>query len=190
MRVIKQSDDICAQRRQRLEQMLDAELARLVRLIDAKAPARIVAFQVDTVVEDLVLSHEARGLDVRWSPSGHTALGDPDDVAEVVNILLENAARHGGGTVTIDVETVDAAVEIRCRDEGPGIAYGLRDRLFVSGERGPRSEGQGLGLTIARRLLSQLGGSLDLQESEAPGATFVARLPRNECFDVAPSNVA
>jgi signal transduction histidine kinase len=176
-RVMRQGPLLSPQRRQRLERMLNAELARLDRLMSARAPSVTREFDVDDVVEQLVTSHRERGLDVRWTPGHVLALGDPDDLAEVVNILLENARRHGGRTVLVDVSESGGYAEVTCSDDGPGVADEVRPQLFSSGVRGPDSPGQGLGLAIARRLMSDRGGSLDLADSRRPGATFVARLP-------------
>ena len=118
------------------------------------------------------------------------AFGEPDDFAEVVNILLENARRHGGRTVHMEVRENDGYVELICSDDGPGVSAEILPQLFTSGVRGPDSPGQGLGLSIAQRLMSDRGGSLELVDSLRPGATFVARLPRNEMTDATPHHVA
>lgn len=177
--VIQLRPELSGPPRDRLEQMMAAEVARLVRLMSDRAviePDRDVV--IDDVVEPLVVSHQARGLDVHWTGAGLLARGDSDDLAEVVNILLENAARHGGGRVDLSVTAVgDEMVEIRCSDQGRGVPHGLRDHLFESGARGQASPGQGLGLAIAHRLMTQRGGTLELVE-DAPGATFAARLPK------------
>jgi signal transduction histidine kinase len=117
-------------------------------------------------------------------------VGDPDDLAEVVNILLENARRHGGGTAWVDVSRVDGYVQVACTDDGPGVADEVRAQLFTSGVRRPGSPGQGLGLSIAARLMTERGGSLVLAESRTSGATFVARLPVSEMAHVPSHNVA
>ena len=189
-RVMRQGSPITDERRERLEQMLNAELARLDRLMTSRQPAVAREIDVCEVVEPLVTSHRERGLDVRWTPSDLRAVGDPDDLAEVVNILLENARRHGGRTVRIEVSSSDGYVEVACSDDGPGVADDVRPQLFHSGTRRTDSPGQGLGLSIAQRLMSECGGSLELADSTHPGATFVARLPMSEMAHVAAHHVA
>ena len=108
----------------------------------------------------------------------------------MVNILLENARRHGGGAVRIEVSSVNGYVEVACTDNGPGVADEVRPQLFTTGVRGPDSPGQGLGLSIAKRLMSERGGSLVLADSRTRGATFVARLPVSEIAHAASHNVA
>jgi signal transduction histidine kinase len=189
-RVMRQGPLLSPQRRQRLERMLNAELARLDRLMSSRAPSVTREFDVDDVVEQLVTSHHERGLDVHWTPGYAYAFGDPDDLAEVVNILLENSRRHGGGKVQVDVTASDEYVEVTCSDDGPGVADEVRHQLFTSGVRGPESPGEGLGLAIARRLMSDRGGSLELTASRHHGATFVARLPISMRTHVASHHVA
>jgi signal transduction histidine kinase len=210
--VIKQGPQLSGEHRARLEQMMNAEMARLERLMRSRTASfhddlelttgldedvhedvhedihedidqdidEDIDVDVDEVVEQLVLSHQNRGLDVRWEPSGLRALGDPDELSEVVNILLENARRHGGHTVWLDASQCGDFVELACSDDGPGVADEIRPQLFTSGFRGPDSPGQGLGLSIAQRHLSQRGGSLELGPSIHLGATFVARLKSSE----------
>jgi len=190
-RMIHQGAVVEPVRRERLEAMVAAEVARLERLMSNRALAPAYHYEVDEVIEPLVVSHQARGRDVRWEPTGLTALGAPDDLAEVVNILLENAARHGGdGTVELAVRQDGEQIEVTCSDTGPGVAPELRDKLFTSGVRSATSRGQGYGLAIARRLMLDAGGTLDLADHSSRGATFVARFPRIEVARAAASNVA
>jgi signal transduction histidine kinase len=189
-RLIQDVGNIEPTRRQRLEAMVAAEFSRLERLMSERAPSRTYDYAVDDVVEPLVVSHQTRGRDVRWQPSGLFATGDPDDLAEVVNILLENAGRHGAGHVELVVRPDADFVEVSCSDSGPGIAPEVRESLFTSGVRGPDSEGHGYGLAIARRIMTDAGGSLELDDLSTQGATFVARVPRSEVDRVASSNVA
>jgi signal transduction histidine kinase len=193
-RVIRDGQAVPASRRQRLESMLDAELDRLERLMQARVSGATALadceIDIDEVVEPLVTSHNARGRDVRWFASGERVFGDPDELAEVVNILLENAGRHGGrGVVRLSVTAADGGALVICSDSGPGVPPELCDRLFEPEVRGPGSKGQGLGLAIVHRLVSARGGTIELVDGHQPGATFVARLPRRSAVD-AVRNVA
>ncbi len=182
-RVMRHGHGVPASRRQRLETMLTAELDRLERLMHARVSGTSgladCEMGLDDVIEPLVTSHHARGRDVRWFPSEEHAFGDPDELAEVVNILLENAGRHAGrGPIRLSVTAADGGALVICSDSGPGVPRELRDRLFEPEVRGPASKGQGLGLAIVHRLASARGGGIELVDSHQPGATFVARLPR------------
>jgi signal transduction histidine kinase len=175
--------------RDRLQEMCDAELARLMRMVLRGSPGADTAPAttgacLDDVVGHLVTSHRARGLQVEWEPCGLRVRSGADEFAEVVNVLLTNAARHGAHTVWLDAQCEGDHVVLTCSDDGPGVDPALRDRIFTTGERGPRSTGQGLGLSIARRHLASCGGDLELTTSPShPGATFVAHIPGSESPD-------
>ena len=188
-RMIRQGAGIEPMRRERLEAMVAAEVGRLERLMRRRAHVSALVYAVDEVIEPLVVSHQARGRDVHWEPSELSAAGAPDDLAEVVNILLENAACHGGGPIELVVRPEGEFVEIACSDSGPGIAPEVRAELFTSGVRGPESEGHGYGLAIALRLMSDAGGTLRFDECSSQGATLIALVPRSEVDRVA-ANVA
>lgn len=165
------------ERRRRLEEMMDEELARLARLLagDSQHLMGSVRVSVDDLVATVVTAHDARGHMVRWRPTGAEVIGRRDDVYEVLNILLDNAVKHGAGPATVEITEEHDGVEITVRDQGCGIAPGVD--VFAWGERGPASMGQGIGLHIARELMEKQGGYLRLQSSEGAGATFVLGLP-------------
>ena len=81
-----------------------------------------------------------------------------------------------------------AVVEIAVSDEGPGVPLEARDGIFDWGVHGSDSPGEGIGLSVARRLVTEHGGSLTLaQPDAASGSSFVIRLPaarRSEEDDV------
>lgn len=160
-----------------LEGSIRTELERLERLLSGQAPAAPEPVDVDATLHVLLASHRARGRAIDWEPNGATVHARPDDVAEALNILLENAATHGGTASRIAVTQGDDLVEIAVSDEGPGVPPEARDRIFDWGVRGNQSPGDGIGLNLARRLVSEQGGSLQLAEPSTRGASFVIRLP-------------
>jgi signal transduction histidine kinase len=188
---------VATHRRQRLETMLTAELERLERLMHRRAEGRSadddadVLMEIDEIIEPVVVSHQARGRRVFWQPCDEEAYGNPDELAEVCNILLDNAAHHGGGgPVTLSVGERDGAVVVTCSDEGPGVSPEDRERIFETEVKGADSHGQGLGLAIARRLALARCGTIELVDDGRPGATFMALLPAKEMADDPACNVA
>ncbi|QIG44410.1 HAMP domain-containing histidine kinase [Nocardioides anomalus] len=173
------SAGIAAERYDALAAMVQAEVQRLQRLLAERAPERRRAVDLDDVVGQIVLAHVARGRRVTWEPSGLRALARGDDVAEVVNVLLENAAVHGGpGRVRVRVapDATGAGVSVTVSDQGPGVPPELRERLFDWGVSRPGSPGQGIGLHAAAELAHQMGGRLELRPG-VRGATFALHLP-------------
>jgi signal transduction histidine kinase len=173
------------QRRSLLEHTMDAELSRLERLMRGESEHHH-SYAVDDVLRQLVVAQQAQGRTVSWEPTGHTAYGNPDDLAEAVHVVLDNAARHGANAgATIAVDERAGVLEIRVSDDGPGIAPDVRGHVFDWGTSGPGSAGQGIGLTIARDLVERQGGYLLLDDSPQPGTTFVVGVRVGERHDTA-----
>ena len=90
----------------------------------------------------------------------------------ILDVLLDNARRHGAGTVTITARDAGTAVAIDVADEGPGVAD--PDDLFR--RRSPGATGHGIGLALARALAEAEGGRLLLAHS-GPSPVFTLLLP-------------
>ncbi|WP_051324087.1 sensor histidine kinase [Candidatus Solirubrobacter pratensis] len=105
------------------------------------------------------------------------ALGDPDGVARIVRLLVDNAYRHGGGVVEVRTERRSGVVVVRVLDGGPGVPDEERDAIFERFRRGEASAspGFGLGLAIGRELARRMGGELALEDG--PGGRFALALP-------------
>jgi signal transduction histidine kinase len=170
-------------RRDQLEEMLAQEADRLERLMgrsddgppDESKQGALV--DLDQTIRPLVVAQRARGRLIHWQPSGQTAQGRQDDIAQVINILLENAAQHApSAPAGIDVRHRNGTIEIEVSDQGPGVPPGMQARLFEWGVRGAHSSGEGIGLNVAHRLMDDAGASLRLVSSPTSGATFVVGL--------------
>jgi signal transduction histidine kinase len=127
----------------------------------------------------------AKGLD--WQVSLPTDLPvlkiDTDRVAQALGNLLSNAIKFTppGGTVSVRVDTKDDEVWIRVDDTGPGVAPDEQSRIFApfyrshAGRRFP--QGMGLGLSIARDLVTAHGGRLEMTSAPGRGTSFTIWLP-------------
>lgn len=111
-----------------------------------------------------------------------TAVADSVALVRIVRSLVANALKHTAGGVEIVVQALEDHVEVMVRDEGPGIASWDQQRVFNRFERLgnhlTRTQGPGLGLTIARSLARRMGGDVVLESDVGVGATFTLRLPR------------
>ena len=125
-------------------------------------------------------------LDVRFvHPGGAVeAMVDAEMLRQVLVNLADNSAlalREAGrrGTLTIAFAPVEQGIALDVADDGPGIAPELRHRLFEPYTTSRRiGEGMGLGLAIARKILLDHGGDLELLASSPAGTTFRLLLPR------------
>jgi signal transduction histidine kinase len=80
-------------------------------------------------------------------------------VGQVLDILLSNSARHGAGCVTTTVSTDGRHARVDVSDEGGG--FGELDTASVFTEN-PDGSGHGIGLALARRLVTTEGGTITL----------------------------
>jgi signal transduction histidine kinase len=107
---------------------------------------------------------------------------DPDRVGQVFTNLIENAVRHGAGTVAIDVEAAKTpegsdAVLVTVTDEGAGIDDEIRSRIFSRFWRGGHAGGSGLGLHIVNGIVEAHHGAVEVDAAPGGGARFRVLLP-------------
>lgn len=109
-------------------------------------------------------------------------LADRERLAQVLDNLVSNAARHGSaaGRVDVRLELAPGTAQVHVIDHGPGIAASELPRLFTRFYRPPNSSprGHGLGLFIASSLARLHGGTLTVRSELGKGATFTLTLPR------------
>ena len=102
---------------------------------------------------------------------------DPDKFTQVVTNLVENAVRHGEGSVTVHVGAGPEHVTVTVEDEGDGIPAELRKRVFTKFWKGGRSAGSGLGLYLVGGLVKAHGGTVTVGDAAGGGARIVTTWP-------------
>ncbi|MEO8637270.1 MAG: HAMP domain-containing sensor histidine kinase [Gemmatimonadales bacterium] len=120
---------------------------------------------------------------VRTLAAGAVVRIDRDRFRQVVLNLLDNAVKFGpvGQTIAITVESDDARVRLRIRDQGPGIPATESARVWEPFFRGTSADaravgGSGIGLAIVRELVEQAGGTVAVEAHEGPGTAIVVEL--------------
>jgi two-component system phosphate regulon sensor histidine kinase PhoR len=115
------------------------------------------------------------------------ALGDPANVEQVIENLVDNALKYGkpGGTVSIRGARRGSRVELSVADDGAGIEARHLPRLFerfyrVDPGRARERGGTGLGLAIVKHLVESMGGSVRVESEVGRGSRFVVDLPAAE----------
>jgi two-component system, NtrC family, sensor histidine kinase KinB len=139
-------------------------LSRALRAYRSNAAARSVAVRVDPVSDDLGV----------WV--------DQESVWLVFSNLMENALRHtpAGGSITLRARPDAEYVRFEVEDTGPGVPVACRDQIFEKFWRGPGSgmHSIGLGLSIARNMITVHGGEIAVESAVGCGSTFWFTLPR------------
>jgi signal transduction histidine kinase len=159
----------------RLTRMI-AELLEVARIDTNRLslyPRPVDAAETIERLVSFVRAGSGREIVVHASDGCPPILADPDRFIQVVTNLVENAVRHGEGTITIQVLPSPGApdcVTVVVEDEGEGIAPEIRRRVFTkfwkSGQRG----GSGLGMYIVHGLTVAQGGSIDIGDAAGGGA--------------------
>jgi two-component system, OmpR family, sensor kinase len=95
---------------------------------------------------------------------GVVASADPDRVAQIIRILIDNALSHTPEKtrITVTAELQQGKPLLTVRDDGPGIEPRARDQVFERFYTADEASGSGLGLAIARELARLMGGDLVL----------------------------
>ncbi|MDR6774237.1 PAS domain S-box protein [Azospirillum sp. BE72] len=129
---------------------------------------------------------ERGGQDLRLLAPPLATRTDPGLLERVLRNLLSNALRYApGGRVLLGARRRGDRLQIEVWDSGIGIADQHIDRIFqdfyqVGNAARDRREGLGLGLSIAKRLVTMMGGSIDVTSSLGRGSRFTVSLPLTE----------
>jgi signal transduction histidine kinase len=110
--------------------------------------------------------------------------GDREQQRQVIVILLDNAVRYtaDGGRVHVQARRDGSNALVTVHDTGIGIGEQELSRVFerfyrADEARNRQSGGAGLGLAIARELVSRHGGKISVESTEGAGSTFTVQLP-------------
>ncbi|MEP7082614.1 MAG: HAMP domain-containing sensor histidine kinase, partial [Chloroflexota bacterium] len=146
------------------------------RADSGRVEARREEFPIAPALGAAVERLRARGgdRDVKVSmPPGLVVLGDRHLSEQAITNLLTNADRYSTPGTPIHVDVIgDEMVTLRVRDEGPGVADDVAERLFR--DRVVAGRGLGLGLYLVHATMSAMGGTVEL-EQRVPGAVFALR---------------
>jgi PAS domain S-box-containing protein len=110
---------------------------------------------------------------------------DRSRIDQVVSNLVGNAVKHGGGApIRVSLSSgTSGNVRFSVHDDGPGIAAEDQERIFEQYERATGSNsqpGMGLGLWLARRIVTAHGGTVTVDSAPGSGATFNVVLPTGD----------
>jgi DNA-binding response OmpR family regulator/signal transduction histidine kinase/CHASE3 domain sensor protein len=121
---------------------------------------------------------------------------DPRRIEQVLQHLLDNAAKYSppDGVITISAQISDRWVQVSVRDQGPGIPFAERERVFnrfyqLDRPTTRKVGGTGLGLALCKALIEAHGGTIWIDEAPGGGTLAIfqlAALPAATPLDAAP----
>jgi signal transduction histidine kinase len=182
---------IVAKQSSHLKNMID-QILIFSRLEANKQPLRIEDFPVTKVFNDLRDTFDflckQKGLEIRWELSQEvdTLRTDPERLKELVSNLLQNAIKYTDrGMISVRLDRVNSnAVRLDVSDTGIGIAHHHLSHIFdpfmqVHKTSSENSRGGiGLGLSIVKKHVDQLKGTVSVESELGKGTTFKICLPR------------
>ncbi len=196
--------DLAEPRIQWVREIIEGQVAHLTRLVDellevsrivqGKISLRRETMQVSELVRQALEAArplmEAKGhrFEVELPPEGVWVEGDPVRLVQVLQNLLDNAAKYtaDGGHIQFRARVSGREIELAVRDDGPGIPPELLPRvfdIFFQGERTlDRAQGGlGIGLTLVQKLVQLHGGTVEASSAgQGLGSVFTVRLPMLE----------
>jgi signal transduction histidine kinase len=132
---------------------------------------------------NLFFSHSSHMLDLDLPDMPVVVNGDRDRIAQVIGNLLSNAIKYSppGAEVRVVLNQDDGRARLSVVDEGMGIPPDDRARVFEKFYRGTEAAsaigGTGLGLAVAREIVTSHGGDIDVESEISRGSTFTVELP-------------
>ncbi|MFO0696290.1 MAG: MASE1 domain-containing protein [Polyangiales bacterium] len=166
-----------------------ARLTQQLLTFSRRRPAELEVLDLAETVESVSsmirrLLPESIHLELELPPKPVWVRADAGQVEQVVMNLVVNArdAMPSGGRVVVSVAELvggpKPVAELRVEDEGEGIAPAVRQRMFDPFfTTKPLGKGTGLGLSVVYGIVTDHGGTVDVDSTYGKGAAFVVRLP-------------
>ena len=199
---LRASIDVMQHRREELPErtrqaldLLNDEVIRFENLVQDlldlsrsdSGPMQNDLVNIEELVRATLASSEATtSFEVSPNAQGALVMGDKRRLAQVLDNLLRNAEKYGGGPTRITVSSAGKNIEIAVEDSGPGVAPSARELIFERFTRGAAArkrgagDGAGLGLALVDEHARRHGGAARVEGKPDgdSGARFVVTLPK------------
>jgi signal transduction histidine kinase len=184
---------VVAKQSSHLKNMID-QILIYSRLEAGKQPVRIEDLQLTKILSDMKETFDflckQKGLDMRWEiPKDSLSIrSDLTRVKEVISNLLQNAVKytdHGSVTVRVVKVTTKDSIVVEVEDTGMGISEHHLASIFEPFMQAHKTSsensrgGIGLGLSIVKKHLEQIKGTIDVESELGKGTKFRVNLPRS-----------
>nr|WP_154959572.1 HAMP domain-containing sensor histidine kinase [Paenibacillus xylanexedens] len=167
---------------------LTNDLLYLTQMDDSRSTHIHTKFNMSEAVESTILPMEAvifeKNIALDYSIDPDLMVhGNPEQIKQVILILLDNAVKYSGpkGTVNVTLQKQNHDIMLTVFNTGEGIAPEHLDRIFdrfyrTDSSRARKHGGHGLGLAIAKSIVEQHRGEIYAKSVVGEGATFYVRL--------------
>ncbi len=169
-----------------VEDLLDLSNLESGLLALSRAPVDLSALAGDLCRRHQRLADDSGLALVLEADEGALALGDQARIAKILDRIMANAIKFtDAGTITVNARRIEGHAVVEITDEGVGMDEAQLAQIFEAFVQGDdrlnRSfEGAGLGLTVAHRLATAMGGSIEAESSPGHGTTIRLVLPDPE----------
>lgn len=164
---------------------LTSSILLLSRLENQELDIPRETFCLDEQLREVILSQEeswsGKGLELDVDLDSADYWGNRDLLAHVWQNLLGNAVKFTpeGGQIRIRLRREDGGVLVSVADSGPGMSEDVRQRVFekfYQGDPSRASQGAGLGLSLAKRIVDLYRGEISVSSRQGSGTVFTVRL--------------
>jgi signal transduction histidine kinase len=144
--------------------------------LDAQPDLSVV--DVSAIVEQIAAEYP--GVSVEPGQGDARVLANTERMRQVARNLIRNAVQAAGrgDGVVVRTRVDDAHVTFEVTDDGPGLTAAAQARIFERYVSGQGSAGAGVGLTVAKRVVEALDGSIGVRSQPGAGTTFTVAFPR------------
>jgi signal transduction histidine kinase len=168
----------------RLVQLAE-DLLVIARFDQGRLPVRLAPVDVDDVLADVrarfaIRSRETSRALLADAPDGLRLTADPERLRQALGNMVDNAFRHGQGTVRLSARASNGHVQLHVSDEGPGFPIDFIDAAFerfTRGDEGRGRGGTGLGLAIVEAIARAHRGQAGASNRPEGGADVWLELP-------------
>ena len=185
-RDVSKGMDIIVSEARRLSNMVE-ELLEFSRIEDGRFTLTVEPLDLKAELEDAVYTYKEffrrEGISLEYTECEEEMLpisGDPERLRQVFCNLLDNAAKHGGAGMRIDVSVRQEGLDaiIRIRDYGPGVPEDelpfLKNKFYKGSSK---ARGSGIGLAVCEEIVSRHEGRLDMSNAEGGGFEVAITIP-------------
>lgn len=166
---------------------LITNILRLNKLEHQKIVPRAQTYDLSRQLSDCIISFEnaleKKEIELVVEIEDRVAVTADESLLELVwNNLLSNAVKftEAGGTILVRERTDGSVISVEVADTGCGMDAGSIQRIFdkfYQGDTSHATEGNGLGLALAQRVLTLTGGSIAVESERGAGSKFTVTLP-------------